>query len=159
VGIKGGIEMDIITIDADKKNILKTVCKPIESLNANELLIIERMKEILLEAYNGTGKGLAAPQVGINRRFFILRFGNRIETFINPEIIKSSSEKVTFSEGCLSVPGTYYKVSRSRRIEVRYYDETLIVRKAKFHDFDAVAFQHELDHLNGILICDKGKAA
>lgn len=149
--------MQVITIDTDKTGILKAVCEPV--INFEEIDAIDhQMEQLLIGAYSGTGKGLAAPQVGVNKRFFILRFGNRIDVFINPEIIKAGHEKVAYGEGCLSVPGTYYKVSRPRKIEVRYFDENMTVRKAKFHDFDAVAFQHELDHLNGILISDKGKA-
>jgi peptide deformylase len=65
--------------------------------------------------------------------------------------------KIETAEGCLSIPDQWFVVSRSRKIDVRYLDENLQVRKCRFHDFDAVAFQHELDHLDGILICDKGR--
>ena len=149
--------MQVVTLNEDKTGILHRQCELVDNLRSVEKHI-EGMKELLFGAYNGTGKGLAAPQVGLNKRMFILRFGNSIEVFINPEIIKAGSNKITIGEGCLSVPGTYYNVTRPRKIGVKYLNERMLPQRAKFHDFDAVAFQHELDHLDGVLICDKGKA-
>jgi peptide deformylase len=147
--------MKVITVNKDKNGALKQTCQLVQDDEIRD--VINGMKELLLGAYNGTGKGLAAPQVGVNLRFFILRFGNRIDVFINPVIIKYGEVKVKSQEGCLSVPGAWYEVTRSRKIEVKYFNENMLLCRAKFTGFDAIAFQHERDHLDGILICDKGK--
>jgi peptide deformylase len=150
--------MQVVTLNNQGVNILRQQSSPVTADELPELAsTIESMKQLLSGAYDGIGKGLAAPQVGINKRFFVLRFGNRFQTFINPEIIKMGDVKTETAEGCLSIPDQWFVVSRSRKIDVRYLDENLQVRKCRFHDFDAIAFQHELDHLDGILICDKGR--
>ena len=103
------------------------------------------------------GIGIASPQVGINKRVIVVLWGDQAECFINPEILKSSQELVEGEEGCLSVPGVYGLVDRSKRIRVRATD-----RHGRTHEFDvrhlpATVFQHEIDHLNGILFIDKMK--
>jgi peptide deformylase len=148
--------MEVITINADKTGVLKEACEHVKDYSEIQPAI-DGMKELLFGAYNGKGKGLAAPQVGINKRFFLIRFGNRIEVFINPEITKYGNVKEVHKEGCLSILGAWYEVERSRKIEVRYQDENMNIRRVKFHDFDAIAFQHEMNHCDGILISDIGK--
>ena len=149
--------MEVIKVNDLDAFVLKQKCYPIES--ADELYQISGMKSLLRGAYNGTGKGLAAPQVGINKRFFLIRFGAQIEVFVNPEITRYGGIKVTGKEGCLSVPGYWYEVERSKKVTVKYFNESMILQEREFNGFDAVAIQHEYDHLNGILICDIGSEA
>ena len=148
--------MEVITIRTDKTGILKQVCEPVKSFEEIDATI-HQMEQLLLGAYNGTGKGLAAPQVGCNKRFFVIRFGNQIDVFINPQIVKYGEKRKKGIEGCLSVPGEWFEVERHKRIEIEYLDCFMKPQRIKFFNFDAVAIQHEYDHLNGICISDKGK--
>jgi peptide deformylase len=150
--------MEVITVD-DNPNVLHKKCDLFtpDSIVVSFQSIINQMKDILLVAYAGHGKGLAAPQVGITERFFILKLGSQVKVFINPEITKYSTHKIIKGEACLSIPDKWFRVTRSRRIEVKYQDENFCWKRATFCDYDAVAFQHEFDHLNGVLISDIGQ--
>lgn len=97
--------------------------------------------------------GVAAPQVGVSARVFVLRFLDH--AVVNPEVVKASADTVTVEERCLTL-GAHVRVpvGRSKRIKVRYHDQAGTVRTVKFHGTQARAFLHELDHLNGVLITD-----
>jgi peptide deformylase len=98
------------------------------------------------------GLGLAAPQVGYDLRFFVF---NTEEIIINPIIISGSS-KIWSEESCLSIPGASYRVRRWKEITVAYYNEHGdIINDRVLKGIEAVVFQHEYDHLKGILIRDK----
>jgi len=101
------------------------------------------------------GVGLAMPQVGINERAFIMMNGKKLITCVNPVITKKSHSVVMIEEGCLSVPGYGVKIPRSQSIEVRYFDENRKFRRETLAGLEAIIFQHELDHLNGVLIIDQ----
>lgn len=110
------------------------------------------------------GIGLAAPQVGLPIRLFVVDgtvlkedmpdmiVGRHV--FINPEIIGESDEKVTYEEGCLSVPGIHEKVSRPAEITLRYFDENWVEHTDHFTGFFARMLQHEYDHLEGHVFTD-----
>ena len=109
---------------------------------------------------SNTGVGIAAPQVGIGYRLIaVQRFDkedNPFEFYINPEITAYSEERVTGDEGCLSVPSVYEPVSRSAIIDIRYRDQkTWKWVEETVSGFTAVIFQHEADHLDGILFTDR----
>ena len=119
------------------------------------------LEKFMLESL-GTGVGIAAPQVGINRRVIMVqRFDKEekpFEFFYNIEIKKTHGEKVVGWEGCLSIPAGYGQVERWQDIDIEYDAEVdgKIVRKSEnIKGFTAVIFQHETDHLNGILFIDK----
>ncbi|WP_408022630.1 peptide deformylase [Streptobacillus canis] len=101
------------------------------------------------------GIGLAANQVGIDKRFFVLEIEDEVFKVVNPEIVKFGEEIVEFEEGCLSIPGIYKKVLRPETIFVRYQDENGNVIERELSDIESRAFQHEFDHLDGILFIDK----
>lgn len=106
------------------------------------------------------GVGIAAPQVGISRRLVaVQRFDKPGEPFcfyVNPEIVWYSESRLPGSEGCLSIPDISGRVLRSDRIVVRYLDEeTLRPAADTVAGFTAVIFQHEVDHLDGVLFIDK----
>jgi peptide deformylase len=131
----------------------------VQEINSHKFQkLIQRMANILDGTYGGTGKGLAAPQLGIFKRVFIIRIGDGhdFEVCINPIILSSKGRVSTYAESCLSTPGKWYEVVRCRDIEVRYLNEKGVAIRAKYHDYDAECFQHELDHLNGILLPDRG---
>lgn len=106
------------------------------------------------------GVGIAAPQVGINRRIVcVQRFdkeGEPFEAYLNVKLDSLWGEKVSGREGCLSLPGLRGYVSRYQSVLVSYIDrETLQPRKDTVHGYTAVIFQHECDHLDGILYTDR----
>lgn len=105
------------------------------------------------------GVGIAAPQVGILRRMIaVQRFdkpGEPFEFYLNPEIVESSAETAPGREGCLSIPGLAGTVVRAQRIVLRYRDERFAEKTETIDGFTAVIFQHETDHLDGILYTDR----
>jgi peptide deformylase len=125
---------------------------------------INQMISLLENSHDPKGVGLAATQVEEKNRIFLLTIDDKIETFINPTIIKKSqkmladvykTQKKRWLEGCLSIPTIWGFVNRPWEIEVTYQlKETLKTVTKSFTDFEAAAFQHELDHLNGVLFTD-----
>ena len=110
----------------------------------------------MIETMNKVGGvGLAAPQIGVSQRIIAVKNEDEDWVIINPEIIKKSWRKETSTEGCLSLPGVEVKVKRHHKITVKglnYSGESIII-EAK--GLLARIFQHEIDHLNGVLIIDK----
>ena len=127
-------------------------------LKAKKIEVIdEALKQLVSDMaetmYESDGIGLAASQVDVQKRLFIIDLSGEDEpknllTFINPEILSKDGEVVS-EEGCLSVPDVYEKVVRSERIKVKYQDINQVEHIAEFDGLLAVCFQHELDHLNG----------
>jgi peptide deformylase len=103
------------------------------------------------------GLGLAAPQIGVNLRIFVLNIKGEFKVFINPEITHFSNKKTLFNEGCLSVMKQFDEIQRSSKVVMKYYDEIGKKHKTTVKGLIAQAFQHEIDHLNGILYIDKIK--
>ena len=115
--------------------------------------LLDDMKETLAKA---DGVGLAAPQVGVLRRIFIVSFEDDYYECINPVIVESSGKQVG-DEGCLSVRGKYGTVERPKNVTVVAYDRHGKQFTVKAQDFLARVFCHEYDHLDGILYVDKAK--
>lgn len=112
------------------------------------------------------GVGLAAPQIGLQKRAFVIDTSPYSEddqsdvekfeqVFINPEITWKSEEKIYQEEGCLSIPGIWEDVLRPEKIRVRYLDAEFNPVEEEFDGVKARIFQHEFDHLDGILFIDK----
>ncbi len=119
--------------------------------------LLRTMREIMTKAQ---GIGLSANQIGLNLRFFVAQISDKSLKFyaiFNPEIVKFSKEKIVMEEGCLSVPGVYGLVKRSARITLVGQDENGKKIKIKTFGLLARVFQHEFDHLNGILFIDKAE--
>ena len=100
------------------------------------------------------GVGLAAPQVGKNIRFIVVNIENKITCMINPIITKKSWAKEFGEEGCLSVPDTFGKVKRHKKIKCLYYDNNGKKQIISAEKLTARIIQHEIDHLDGILFID-----
>ena len=125
------------------------------------LKLIENMQETLKVA---DGCGLAAPQVGVNKRIVIVDGRELSDTYdylqdfvrimINPVVLEESEETCEYSEGCLSVPGVYAEVVRPSRIKVEYYNEKFEKVVDEFDRFACRMVQHELSHLEGNLFVD-----
>ena len=119
------------------------------------------IKWMIKSMYSNYGIGLAAVQVGYHSRIFVMdctRAGKSPQTFINPTVTKKSEETLTDFEGCLSAPGKRGEVERHLRITLNYKDEEGEEHTKTFYDLEARCIQHELDHLEGKLCIDYGKA-
>ncbi len=129
---------------------LRKKCVPVKKIGPSERMVINAMIETMHQA---KGVGLAAPQVGISQRFFVLDIGDGPMVIINPEIIKKTGSSV-FEEGCLSVPENTFMIERPEEITVRYMDENNQEMKLACDGLLARVIQHETDHLEGVLIVD-----
>ncbi len=105
-----------------------------------------------------SGIGLSANQIGLDMSFFVAQPEKKFYAIFNPEIIKESPEKTSMEEGCLSVPGLFGIVERPEKIILTGLDSNNKKIKIKAWGLLARVFQHEVDHLNGILFIDKCKA-
>ena len=117
-------------------------------------------KDMLITMYSAKGIGLAAPQVGVQKRILVIDLNfedanSPPNVFINPEIISSSATLDTYEEGCLSIPGVYLDVVRPSSIKLSYRDEMGRPKKMNAEGLMARCIQHEIDHLNGVLFVDK----
>ena len=117
-------------------------------------------KDMLVTMYSAKGIGLAAPQVGVQKRILVIDLNFEDpdappNVFINPEIISSSASLDTYEEGCLSIPGVYLNVLRPSSIKLSYRDEMGRPKKMNAEGLMARCIQHEIDHLNGVLFVDK----
>lgn len=158
----------VLTIDNKQDSLfLRQKCEDIDvgTIGKDENLrtFITRLK-ITMQAESGIG--IAAPQVGIGRNIFLFtridRTGEPVVVAINPKITAHSKETICFErDGCLSIPGISGNSQRYKWVEVEYYDETGKKHKERLSgysrqsDFTGVIFQHEYDHLQGILFIDK----
>lgn len=115
------------------------------------------LPEMVETMHKAEGVGLAAPQIGKSLRLAVAEVDGRIYYLINPEITSLSQEKIIFEEGCLSLPGQYFPIIRSEVLTLKYQDERGLPKKLRAEGFLAVVIQHEVDHLDGILICDRFK--
>ncbi len=142
---------------------LRQIAKPVTSWNKKLEKEIAQMSSLLLKAKDPEGVGLAATQVGLDRRLFIIN-DKSLTVFINPIILSSSkimlSDKIEtnkrYLEGCLSVPTLWGFVDRPYSITVTYQEPITLNQITKsFTNFQSSYFQHELDHLDGILFTDR----
>ena len=142
--------MGLRKILTDKDPALHKVCKPVTDFNKKLHKLLDDMAETLIDS---GGVGLAAPQVGILRRIFLVDVGvedNEIIEFINPEILETDGEQVG-PEGCLSVPGKYGLVKRPYYAKVRAQDRYGDWFEAEGEELIGRCFCHENDHLDGII--------
>ncbi|HEU24153.1 MAG: peptide deformylase [Mesoaciditoga sp.] len=130
--------------------VLRKIAKEVLPGDLNEELLKE-MSEIM---YTQDGVGLAAPQVGISKRFFVYDIGEKLNIVVNPQIIEKSREIELGQEGCLSIPDIYEEVPRSVKIKVKYTDQYGNEYARDLEGYEARVFQHEFDHLNGKLFID-----
>lgn len=142
--------------------VLRKVAEPINPETHPDLQeLIKNMFETLKRS---EGVGLAAPQIGLPIRMFIIdldvlsedepEYKGYLHTFINPEIIEESEETSTQEEGCLSIPGIHESVKRPEEVHVTYLDENLQPQDKWLTGFEARVFQHEYDHLDGKMFVD-----
>lgn len=122
---------------------------------------VRKLAKDMIETINKgkrNGIGLSACQVSKNiRMFVIIKELSKKQIFINPEIIKISKKSNIVEEGCLSLPGVYLPIKRAMSLKIKAFDENNKSFKLKATDLLSQAIQHEMDHLNGILITDHEK--
>ncbi|MGB6129975.1 MAG: peptide deformylase [Psychrilyobacter sp.] len=133
--------------------VLREKSKNVEKINDDIRGILDGMIETMRDI---SGIGLAAPQVGINLRMFVVEAEEGVvRKVINPEFLEYSKSSIDHEEGCLSVPGIHKKVKRPETLKVRYLNENGESIEEELEELWARAFQHENDHLEGILFVDK----
>lgn len=162
-----GEKLEIVTYPAP---VLKQVAKPVETFDDE---LAKLCKDMLYTMYHAPGIGLAAPQVGISQRIFVMDIEfNREEVtradgtkdyelsnfnpkiFINPVIEKVEGE-ILYEEGCLSVPGIFEEVKRTEVIKVTYNDLDGTEHSVEFDGLLSVCIQHENDHLDGVVFLER----
>ena len=141
---------------------IKTAGNPVlRQVAAKVTKIDKRIKRLLSDMadtmYEADGVGLAAPQVGISSRIAVIDIGEGVIEMINPEIICKEGTCINV-EGCLSVPNFDGEVERAKSVKVKYQDRNGKPVVLDATDLLAIAVQHELDHLDGILFIDKANA-
>lgn len=145
--------MAIRTIRHDGDEVLRKKSKKVEEITPKIRELIEDMIDTMYEA---DGVGLAAPQVGILRRIFVIDVGEGPIVCINPEILETSGSQ-TDDEGCLSLPGYYAPVCRPNYVKFRFFNSDMEECVMEGEGLFARAVLHENDHLNGILFKDRAQ--
>lgn len=143
-----------MNIQVYEAKILRTKSTPLEKEEINDELrkTLDEMVETMRLA---NGVGLASNQVDIDRRYFVLEIDEIVKKCINPEILEVLDDNVEMEEGCLSIPGIFKRVARPNKIKVRYLDENGNVVEEIMEGLWAKAFQHETDHINGMMFIDR----
>jgi peptide deformylase len=142
-------------------DVLRQVCAPIGGADAETVALAERMLELM---YASPGRGLAGPQVGVPRRLFVMDASWKVdapspEICIDPELVWSSPETCVMQEGCLSLPDQPRSISRPVQVRMVWTDATGNRAEHLLDGVRARIAQHELDHLDGVLILDHPAAA
>lgn len=136
--------------------VLKQKTEKVEKVDNEIKKLLDDMLETM---YASNGCGLAAPQIGVSKRIVVIDIAREDEEpaplyMVNPEIVWRSEEKVCGEEGCLSVPGQRAEVERFASVKIKYLDYEGKEQELLAEDFLAIAAQHELDHLDGVLYID-----
>lgn len=144
-------------------NVLSMPCRPVTSFDRELQQLVTDLWDTLR---NSPGVGLAAPQIGVSRQVSVIDVGRVVQqrkiesscagsfVMVNPVIVDQTGTQVP-REGCLSVPDLLANVRRSKEVRVVFQDETGRRREMVAHGFEALALQHEVDHLNGKLFLDR----
>jgi peptide deformylase len=143
--------MAVLKIRKNPDPILRKKAKKVAAIDVSVQRLIDNMIETLDKC---SGVGLAANQVGVPLRVVIIRIPDKdVMVLINPEIIEKTGERIVV-EGCLSIPGYQAEVKRSESVRVKARDRQGKLFRKKATDLLAQAFEHEIDHLNGVLYVD-----
>lgn len=130
---------------------LKSQSLEIENIDDKLVRLTDAMLDIM---YDAPGIGLAAPQIGVQKQLFVYDIGDGAEVLINPVVVESSGEWV-YEEGCLSIPGLYVEMIRPKEILLKGINIVGEEVSVEADELLARLFQHELDHLNGVLMFDR----
>ncbi|MBE6312556.1 MAG: peptide deformylase [Bacteroidales bacterium] len=151
----------ILPITLYGNSVLRKETREIDKDYPNLPSLLENMYETM---HNADGVGLAAPQVGLDIRLFVIdlsclaedrpEFKDYRRTVINPQITERWGDDVSMEEGCLSLPGIYEKVTRKSKIRIHYYDENWVEHDEEYSGYPARVMQHEYDHLEQHVFID-----
>ena len=157
--------MGLRTIVTLPEPVLRRKARPVSTFDQNLQTLIDDMVDTMRDA---PGVGLAAPQVGIGQRLIVVEYAEppeegkeekqvkpRLYVMANPEIVKTSEDKVLGVEGCLSIPGLVGEVERYSMVQVKGLNRRGQPMKVKAEGWLARIFQHEIDHINGVVFPDR----
>ena len=140
-----------IAIYPEEEKLLRERCKPVTKITDRTRQLIDDMIQTM---YDAAGVGLAAPQVFVNQRLFVYDIGDGPDALINPEILRTDGEELGV-EGCLSIPRLQGDVPRHTQLLVSGLNRRGRPVRIEASDYLARVFQHEIDHLNGVLFIDR----
>ena len=152
----------ILPVVAYGDPVLKKKATEVDKDNPDLKELIDDMFDTM---HNARGVGLAAPQIGLSKRLFIVdatpfkeedkKLDGFKKVFINPVIIEETGKEWVFNEGCLSFPTIREDIWRKPEIIIKYYDENFNILQEKYHGIAARIIQHEYDHIEGIVLIDR----
>ena len=131
--------------------VLRQQAREVTDIDGRLVTLVDDMVETM---YAAPGLGLAAPQVGVQKRLFVYDLGDGPQTLVNPEIVESDGEW-SFDEGCLSVPGLSWEIVRPKTIHLVGRDLDGNEVSIEADELASRLFQHELDHLDGVLLVER----
>jgi len=134
--------------------VLKQVARDVDQVDGSLVRLVEDMVETMYEA---EGAGLAAPQVGVQKRLFVYDIGEGPQAMVNPSIVEVEGEWY-HDEGCLSIPGLRLGIVRPNQVHIRGYDLDGEEISLEADEFLGRVFQHEVDHLDGVLMVERLEA-
>jgi len=148
--------MTIKTILTEPNKKLREVSKPVEKVGLEEQKLMDDMLDTM---YAANGIGLAAIQIGVPKRIIVIDISKDEDKkepryFVNPVIKNKDHLKMTYEEGCLSVPNQFAEIDRPKKCEIDYLDYNGTKKTLKAEGLLATCIQHEMDHLEGILFID-----
>ncbi len=143
--------MTVIPIRVYGDPVLNQVATEVENIDGRIAALAESMIETMYEA---PGVGLAANQIGVQKRLFVYDKGDGPVVVVNPVIVESAGEW-TYEEGCLSVPGMSWEITRPNEVHLVGYDIDGNEISVEADEFEGRIFQHEMDHLNGVLLIER----
>jgi peptide deformylase len=132
--------------------VLTAKAQPVADIDGKVARLVDDMFDTLYNSSNGLA--LAAPQIGVQKQIFVYDLDDEPTAVINPEIVESTGEWV-YDEGCLSIPGLYVEMTRPKQVLLRGYDVDGNTVEFEADELQARMYQHELDHLNGVLMFDR----
>lgn len=132
--------------------VLKAEAAPVTEIDGKVARLVDDMFDVLYTSESGIG--LAAPQIGVQKQIFVWDMDDQPMVVINPEIVESSGEWV-YDEGCLSIPGLYVEILRPNHVLMRGLDLDGNTVEIEADELAGRLFQHELDHLHGVLMFDR----
>ena len=147
--------MAVLEIAKYGEPVLRVRCKPVERVTEETRALIADMFDTMHAA---AGVGLAAPQVRVPERLFVYDVGEGPDVIINPELVRQEGE-VLGTEGCLSIPRLQGEVARARKVLIRGLDRHGKKVRIQADEWLARVFQHEMDHLDGVLFIDRADPA
>lgn len=130
--------------------VLRKVAQAVTDIDGK---LVQLADDMLQTMYEEPGLGLAAPQVGVGKRFFVYDVGEGPEVMVNPTVIETRDEWL-FEEGCLSVPGLSWEIVRPKEVHLQGYNLDGDEINVEADELLARLFLHEMDHLNGVLLID-----